>query len=83
MVLESLEYVSEDGGMTVLGDVLKDTPHKFQEPVLVALELMKFGLLSGEPFDPAQGQVRGSFFQITRNGEEWRRTITIVIWGKN
>ena len=57
MLLESLEYVSEDGGMTVLGDVLKDTPHKFQEPVLVALELMKFGLLSGEPFDPAQGQV--------------------------
>merc|ERR1711972_627760 len=39
---------------TVLGDVLKDTPLQFQEPCLVALEMMKFGRLSGEPFEPAQ-----------------------------
>merc|ERR1719326_752477 len=54
MVLEHLELIaSEDGGMTVLGNVLKDTPKNYQEPCLVALEMMKFGILSGEPFDAA------------------------------
>jgi len=55
MVLEAIELVdSEDGGMTVLGNVLKDTPKFLQEPCLVALEMMKFGFLHGEPFDAAQ-----------------------------
>lgn len=54
MVLEHLELISRDGGVTFLGDVLKDTPRSMQEPCLVALELMKFGVLSGEPFDTAQ-----------------------------
>ncbi|KAF4653850.1 hypothetical protein FOZ61_008641 [Perkinsus olseni] len=54
-LLESLEYFSEDGGMTVLGDVLKDTPSRFQEPTLFALELMKFGVLTGDPFEPVDG----------------------------
>lgn len=53
MVLEQLGLISEDGDMTFLQNVLKDTPHKFQEPCMVALELMKFGALSGEPFDAA------------------------------
>jgi hypothetical protein len=54
MVLEHLELISsEDGGMTVLGNVLCDTPREFQEPCLVALEMMKFGILSGEPFEAA------------------------------
>lgn len=54
MVLENLELISsEDGGMTVLEDVLCETPRQFQEPCLVALEMMKFGILSGEPFDAA------------------------------
>eukprot|EP00397_Hematodinium_sp_SG-2012_P004929 GEMP01004944.1.p1 GENE.GEMP01004944.1~~GEMP01004944.1.p1 ORF type:complete len:747 (+),score=110.91 GEMP01004944.1:461-2701(+) len=53
MLLEHLELISEDGGMTVLGDVLKETPSTLQEPCLVALEMMKFGMLSGEPFDAA------------------------------
>lgn len=54
MVLENLELISsEDGGMTVLGNVLKDTPRNLQESCLVALEMMKFGVLSGEPFDAA------------------------------
>jgi hypothetical protein len=55
MVLENLDLISsEDGGMTVLGNVLKDTPKHLQEPCLVALEMMKFGMLTGDPFDPAQ-----------------------------
>lgn len=53
MLLEHLELIAEDGGMTVLGDVLKDTPRQLQEPCLVALEMMKFGILSGEPFEAA------------------------------
>merc|ERR1712100_86556 len=54
MVLEQLELIADDGGMTVLGNVLKDTPRHLQESTLVALELMKFGVLSSEPFDAAQ-----------------------------
>jgi len=57
MVLEYLELISsEDGGMTVLGNVLCDTPRALQEPCLLALEMMKFGILSGEPFDAAQAE---------------------------
>merc|ERR1712032_1577385 len=54
MVLEHLELIESHGDMTVLGNVLADTPKSFQEPCLVALELMKFGILSGEPFEAAQ-----------------------------
>mmetsp|Transcript_38027 Transcript_38027/g.97153 ORF Transcript_38027/g.97153 Transcript_38027/m.97153 type:complete len:739 (+) Transcript_38027:75-2291(+) len=54
MLLEHLELIADDGGMTVLGNVLKDVPRHMQEPCLVALEMMKFGVLSGEPFDAAQ-----------------------------
>mmetsp|Transcript_37642 Transcript_37642/g.107530 ORF Transcript_37642/g.107530 Transcript_37642/m.107530 type:complete len:756 (-) Transcript_37642:56-2323(-) len=57
MVLEHLELIARDeGGMTVLGNVLKDTPRNLQESCLVALEMMKFGVLSGEPFDAAQAE---------------------------
>merc|ERR1740127_180466 len=51
MILEHLELIAEDGGMTVLGNVLKDTPRHLQEPCVMALEMMKFGVLNGEPFD--------------------------------
>lgn len=51
MLLEHLELIADDGGMTVLGNVLKDTPRRLQEPCLVALEMMKFGVLNGEPFE--------------------------------
>jgi hypothetical protein len=54
MVLEHLELVADDGGMTVLGNVLRDTPRNLQESTLVALELMKFGMLTSEPFEAAQ-----------------------------
>lgn len=55
MVLENLDLIAQsDGSMTVLGNVLKDSPSQLQGPCLVALEMMKFGLLSGEPFDAAQ-----------------------------
>lgn len=54
MLLERLELIDhEDGGATVLSNALKDTPQNLQEPCLVALELMKFGILTGEPFDAA------------------------------
>lgn len=53
MLLEHLELIADDGGMTVLGNVLKDSPQHLQEPCLVALEMMKFGVLNGEPFDVA------------------------------
>ncbi len=40
--------------MTVLGDVLKDSPRLFQESVLFAMEMMKLGVLTADPFDPVQ-----------------------------
>ncbi|CAJ1371337.1 unnamed protein product [Effrenium voratum] len=54
MLLEHLGLIADDGGMTVLGDVLKDSPWQLQEPCLVALEMMKFGILSGDPFEAAE-----------------------------
>jgi hypothetical protein len=52
MVLENLDLISGlDGGLTVLGNTLCETPTALQEPCLVALEMMKFGILTGEPFD--------------------------------
>jgi len=54
MVLEQLGLIADDAGMTVLGNVLKDTPSHLQMPCLEALEMMKFGVLSTEPFDAAQ-----------------------------
>ena len=55
LVLEKLDLISaEDGGATVLSDVLKDTPRNLTEPCLTALELMKYGQLNGEPFEAAQ-----------------------------
>ncbi|CAK0908262.1 unnamed protein product, partial [Prorocentrum cordatum] len=54
MVLENLELIaSEDGSQTVLGNVICDTPTRLQEPCLVALEMLKFGILHGEPFEAA------------------------------
>lgn len=54
IVLEKLDLISsEDGGATVLSDVLKETPAHLTEPCLTALELMKYGQLTGEPFEAA------------------------------
>eukprot|EP00930_Biecheleria_cincta_P050595 TRINITY_DN3578_c0_g1_i1.p1 TRINITY_DN3578_c0_g1~~TRINITY_DN3578_c0_g1_i1.p1 ORF type:complete len:758 (-),score=151.08 TRINITY_DN3578_c0_g1_i1:402-2675(-) len=54
IVLEKLDLISsEDGGATVLSDVLKETPAHLTEPCLTALELMKYGQLNGEPFEAA------------------------------
>eukprot|EP00931_Biecheleriopsis_adriatica_P003970 TRINITY_DN105710_c0_g1_i1.p1 TRINITY_DN105710_c0_g1~~TRINITY_DN105710_c0_g1_i1.p1 ORF type:complete len:754 (-),score=202.76 TRINITY_DN105710_c0_g1_i1:55-2316(-) len=53
-VLEKLEFIdNEEGAATVLGDVLKDVPSVLTEPCLTALELMKQGMLSGDPFEAA------------------------------
>mmetsp|Transcript_102462 Transcript_102462/g.319234 ORF Transcript_102462/g.319234 Transcript_102462/m.319234 type:complete len:545 (+) Transcript_102462:676-2310(+) len=54
MLLEHLELIAEDGETTYLGNVLKGSPRHLQEPCLVALEMMKFGVLNGEPFDAAE-----------------------------
>jgi len=54
MLLEQLELIADDGAVTVLGNVLMDAPQHLQEPLLVALEMMKFGVLNGEPFESAQ-----------------------------
>lgn len=52
LLLQNIGLIGTDGSMTVLGDALKNCPEQYQEPCLFALELMKFGLLTGEPFEP-------------------------------
>jgi len=54
MLLEHLELIADDGGMTVIGNALRDSPKHLLEPCLIALELMKFGVLNGEPFEAGQ-----------------------------
>lgn len=54
MLLEGLGYIADDGSTTIMGDVLMQSPRHFMEPCLIALELMKFGFLTSEPFEPAQ-----------------------------
>jgi hypothetical protein len=53
-LLEHLELIADDGVMTVIGNALSNSPKHLMEPCLVALELMKFGVLNGEPFEAAQ-----------------------------
>jgi len=52
MLLEHLEIIAGDGNATVFGNVLKDSPKHLFEPCLVAIELLKFEMLNGEPFEP-------------------------------
>ena len=56
MILETLDFVSEDGGMTVLGDVIKDAPLPFEESIVLAIEMMKFGILTGEPLEAPESK---------------------------
>jgi hypothetical protein len=53
MLLEHLDFIADDGGMTVFEDALKDSPRHLMEPCLVAIALMQFGILSADPFEPA------------------------------
>merc|ERR1740138_175955 len=39
--------------MTVFGSALMDSPRHLMEPCLVAIELMKYGVLNGDPLEPA------------------------------
>jgi Temperature dependent protein affecting M2 dsRNA replication/XPG N-terminal domain len=53
--LEALEYFTEDGGRTVLSDALKDVPSQYQEAGLIAVEMMKFGVLWGDVLEAPEG----------------------------
>eukprot|EP00929_Paragymnodinium_shiwhaense_P066489 TRINITY_DN3335_c0_g2_i1.p1 TRINITY_DN3335_c0_g2~~TRINITY_DN3335_c0_g2_i1.p1 ORF type:complete len:750 (+),score=223.17 TRINITY_DN3335_c0_g2_i1:132-2381(+) len=53
MVLEKLELFAEDGGMTVFGIVLSKMDRHLQEAGLVAIEMLKIGVLGSEPLEPA------------------------------
>lgn len=79
MLLEHLELIADDGGMTVLGDVLKDSPTHLQEPCLVALEMMKFGILSGEPFDAAPDRPFPEQVRYPRQPiDTWTKSLLLV-----
>jgi hypothetical protein len=52
MLLQQIGLINDNEEMTVLGDTVKGCPAEFEEPCIVVLELMKFGLLTGDPFEP-------------------------------
>merc|ERR1712113_1350077 len=54
MLLEHLELIDDGGNATVFGNSLKGIPQHLQEPCLVALEMLKFGLIDGQPFNAAR-----------------------------
>ena len=54
MILEQLDMTAEDGEPTQLGVVLKDINRSFQEPSLIALQLLQFGALTGDPFEKVE-----------------------------
>mmetsp|Transcript_43019 Transcript_43019/g.113106 ORF Transcript_43019/g.113106 Transcript_43019/m.113106 type:complete len:735 (+) Transcript_43019:72-2276(+) len=54
MLLENLSYFSEAGYMTYHGECLGGTPHCFQEAMLTAFQMLGFGVLDGEPYQPAE-----------------------------
>eukprot|EP00398_MALV-I-01_sp_L67-1_P000222 gene222-558_t len=63
MVLEQLDLISEDGLVTVVGNVLKRHQHNlpnggtgFLEPMLVAFTLLQYGMLSSDPLEPPPGR---------------------------
>jgi len=78
MVLESLGNISEDAGMTVLGDVLKDTQPQFQESCMVALEMMKYGVLTGEPFDPQPDRPFPEQVQYPKHGDQRTKALLLL-----
>ena len=73
-VLEATDYISEDGGMTVLGDVIKNTPVALEESILLAVELMKFGLLTGEPLEAPEGKKFPAAVNYPSNADATTRT---------
>ncbi|PHJ18419.1 xpg n-terminal domain-containing protein [Cystoisospora suis] len=51
MLLDNLSYFTVDGETTVFGCVLMNAPDNLQEDILFTLELLKFGLLTGDPLE--------------------------------
>ncbi|KAL8269820.1 hypothetical protein Esti_006234 [Eimeria stiedai] len=54
-LLDAASLFTEEGDSTVFGSALAEVPHDFQEDVLVCLELLKLGLLTGEPLEAPAG----------------------------
>lgn len=80
MLLENLGYFTEEGGTTVFGSALVETPPEMQEDALFALELMKFGLLSGEPLEAPKDRPYPENIQLLRNPNvSQRRKHSIIL----
>jgi hypothetical protein len=79
LLLESLELIGEDGCMTVLGDVLKDVKADVQESCLFALELLKFGVLTDQPFEEAEDRHFPQAMQYpTQLNDENMRAVLLI-----
>jgi hypothetical protein len=79
LLLESLELIGEEGDMTVLGDALKDCPRSVQESCLFALELMKFGVLTEQPFEEVQDRKFPAAVNYPRaHSDEQERAIFLI-----
>lgn len=74
LLLECLELIGNEGDMTVLGDALKDVPEQYAEECLFVLELMKFGVLTEQPFEavPDRPFPEKLHYPITHETDEQR-----------
>ncbi|KAL8431965.1 hypothetical protein Efla_002802 [Eimeria flavescens] len=54
-LLDAACLFTEEGDSTVFGSALSEVPHDLQEDVLICLELLKLGLLTGEPLEARAG----------------------------
>lgn len=55
-LLDAVCLFTESGDSTVFGSALAEVPTDLQETVLVSLELLKLGLLTGDPLEAPKGR---------------------------
>lgn len=81
MLLENLGYFTEEGGTTVFGSALVEAPAEMHEDALFALELMKFGILSGEPLEAPKDRPYPENIKLLKNSnvaESKRHSILLL-----
>ncbi|KEP67277.1 UNVERIFIED_CONTAM: XPG N-terminal domain-containing protein [Hammondia hammondi] len=81
MLLDNLSYFTEQGETTVFGSALMHSPSELQEDVLFVLELLKFGLLTGDVLEAPKDRPHPAGVQLLRRPDtpaDKRRSILLL-----
>ncbi|PFH35866.1 XPG N-terminal domain-containing protein [Besnoitia besnoiti] len=81
MLLDNLSYFTEQGETTVFGSALMNAPGELQEDMLFVLELLKFGLLTGDVLEAPKDRPHPVGVQLLRRPDtppEKRRSILLL-----